>query len=51
MKNIKKYEDFVNEEINLKKALAGAALGAGLAFSNPSVASDIKGEDSTEISS
>lgn len=40
MKNIKKYEDFfvdqTNEEINIKKALAGAALGAGLAFSNPS---------------
>lgn len=35
MKNIKKYEDFISEEVNLKKALAGAALGAGLAFSNP----------------
>lgn len=30
MKNIKSYEDFCNEEINLKKALAGAALGASL---------------------
>jgi hypothetical protein len=36
VKNIKTYEDFYNEEINLKKGLAGAALGAGLAFSNPS---------------
>lgn len=35
MKRIKNYEDFTNEEINLKKALAGAALGAGLAISNP----------------
>lgn len=32
---IKTYEEFVNEEINLKKALAGAALGVGLAFGNP----------------
>ena len=30
MKTIKKYEDFINEEINIKKALAGAALGASL---------------------
>ena len=35
MKNIKTYEDFVNEEINLRKDLMGAALGAGLALSNP----------------
>lgn len=28
MKNIKTYEDFINEEINLKSALLGAALGA-----------------------
>lgn len=34
-KRIKNYEEFVNEEINLKKALAGAALGASLAFGNP----------------
>jgi hypothetical protein len=27
--------DFVNEEINLKKALATGALAAGMAFSNP----------------
>jgi hypothetical protein len=30
MKNIKTYDDFVNEEINLKKALTGVALGASL---------------------
>ena len=30
MKNIKTYEDFVNEEINLRKGLMGAALGASL---------------------
>ena len=30
MRNIKKYEDFVNEEINLRKGLMGAALGASL---------------------
>ena len=38
--SIKTYEDFcnenlTNEEINIKKALAGAALGAGLAFGSP----------------
>lgn len=32
---IKTYEEFVNEEINLKKALAGAALGVGLALGSP----------------
>jgi uncharacterized protein YxjI len=31
MKNIKNYNDFTNEEINLKKALVGGALAAGLA--------------------
>ena len=30
MKNIKTYEDFVNEEVNLRKGLMGAALGASL---------------------
>lgn len=35
MKTIKTYEDFVNEEINLKKTLATGALAAGMAFSNP----------------
>lgn len=38
MKTIKTYESFcddVNEEINLRKAAAGIALGAGLAFGNP----------------
>ena len=35
MKKIKTYEDFVNEEINLRKAAAGLALGAGLAFGSP----------------
>lgn len=30
MKNIKSYEDFTNEEINIKKTLAGVALGASL---------------------
>jgi hypothetical protein len=34
-KKVLSYEEFVNEEINLKKALAGAALGAGLMFGNP----------------
>ena len=43
MRNIKNYEDFISEEINLKKALAGAALGASLAINNPSFATtDIK---------
>ena len=35
MNKIKTYEDFVNEEINLRKAAAGLALGAGLAFGSP----------------
>jgi hypothetical protein len=30
MKNIKTYEDFVNEEINLRKGLMGAAMAASL---------------------
>jgi hypothetical protein len=38
-KKVLSYEDFVNEEINLKKTLAGAALGAGLMFGNPTDAS------------
>lgn len=38
MRNIKKFEDFTNEEINWRKAATGVALGAGLAFSNPSKA-------------
>ena len=43
MKKIKNYQDFTNEEINLKKTLAGAALGASLAIGNPSFATtDIK---------
>ena len=37
MKTIKTYEDFVNEEINLKKALATGALAAGMAFGNPAI--------------
>ena len=37
MNKIKTYEDFVNEEINLRKAAAGLALGAGLAFGSPVV--------------
>jgi hypothetical protein len=35
MKTIKTYEDFVNEEINLKKALTTGVLAAGMALSNP----------------
>jgi len=31
MRKVKSYEDFVNEEINLKKALVGGALAASLA--------------------
>ena len=33
MKRIKNYEDFQNEEINLKKALTGAALAGSLLLS------------------
>jgi hypothetical protein len=51
MKTIKTYEDFVNEEINLKKALTTGALAAGMAFSNPvaSQTTNIK-SDTIEIS-
>jgi len=35
MKTIKTYDDFINEEINLKKALTTGALAAGMALSNP----------------
>jgi hypothetical protein len=35
MNKVKTYDQFINEEINIKKALTGAALGASLAFSNP----------------
>ena len=34
MKRIRNYEDFTNEEINLKRALATSALAAGMALSN-----------------
>jgi hypothetical protein len=37
MKSIKTYDEFVNEEINLKKAVTGAALGASLAFGTPAI--------------
>lgn len=39
---MKNYEDFLNEEINWKKTLGTAALGFGLALSNPSFAGDIQ---------
>jgi hypothetical protein len=42
MKTIKTYEDFVNEEINLKKALATGALAAGMAFSNPATSQNVQ---------
>lgn len=47
MKNIKNYEDFLNEEINWKKTLSTAALGVGLALSNPSFAGDNYTKDRT----
>lgn len=50
MKKIKTYEDFVNEEINLRKGLMSAALGAGLALSNPSYSQVLNKPDSIEIS-
>lgn len=49
MKTIKTYEDFVNEEINLKKALATGALAAGMAFSNPAISQNTNIK-STEVS-
>jgi len=38
MKSIKSYNEFTNEEINWRKGLAGAALGASLAISSPNIA-------------
>lgn len=35
MKNIKTFEQYTNEEINWKKAVTGAALGAGMMFGSP----------------
>ena len=35
MKNIISYNEFLNEELNLRKTLGGAALGAGLLFGSP----------------
>jgi len=48
MKKIKSYDDFMNEEINFRKGLASAAIGASLAMS-PSI---VKGQDinKTELS-
>jgi hypothetical protein len=37
MNRIKKYDEFVNEEINLRKTIAGAALGASLALGSGQV--------------
>jgi hypothetical protein len=49
MKTIKTYEDFVNEEINLKKALATGALAAGMAFSNPATSQTINQPIQTSV--
>ena len=40
MKKIKKYQEFTNEEISIKKALAGAALGASLGLSSPAISQE-----------
>jgi hypothetical protein len=47
--NIKNYEDFVNEEINLKKALVGGAIGAAslLSTSDVSASEPIKPDTMT----
>jgi hypothetical protein len=50
MKTIKTYEDFVNEEINLKKALATGALAAGMAFSNPATSQTTTNQQYTQTS-
>ena len=47
MKTIKTYEDFVNEEINLKKVLTTGALAAGMAFSNPATSQTINAKSDT----
>jgi hypothetical protein len=48
MKNVKSYNDFCNEEINWKKAAAGAALGASLAISNPVISQEFEVKDKIE---
>jgi hypothetical protein len=51
-KLVKTYDEFVNEEVNLKKAIAGAAIGAGLAFGSPNVeAKPVKAETTQTITS
>jgi len=49
MRTIKNYEDFLNEKINLKKTLGTAALGVGLALSNPSFAGNDYKNDRVEL--
>lgn len=49
MRTIKNYEDFLNEKINLKKTLGTAALGVGLAISNPSFAGNDYKNDRVEL--
>lgn len=50
-KVVKTYDEFVNEEVNLKKAIAGAAIGAGLAFGSPNVeAKPVKAETTQTVS-
>jgi hypothetical protein len=48
MNKVKTYEQFINEEINLKKAITGAALGASLAISNPVISQTDTKKDKIE---
>ena len=47
--NIKKYEVY-NEEINIKKSITGAVIGAGIALSSPFVKSQDISKDTNYIS-
>lgn len=49
MNNVKSYKEF-NEELNWKNAIAGAALGAGLAFSSPAKSQTNSAQSTTQVS-
>lgn len=50
MNKIKSYNDFINEEINWRKGLAGAALGTSLALSTPTISKGQEDVNKIEMS-
>lgn len=49
MRKVKNYQEFTNEEINLKKALTGVALGASLGLSNPVISQQLDDNSQKEL--